>query len=308
MDLDGRPPVLVITGPTASGKSAAALSLAEKCSGEIISADSMQVYRGMDIGTAKTPPHERRGIPHHMLDIRDPGERFSVADFAMLAAEAVRSIYSRGHRPIVCGGTGQYISALLEGIIFPDAPSDPVLRKQLNEQAAEQGLSALYSHLAAVDPATAARISSNDQKRIVRALELYQQTGKTLTEHNQDSRRGQPAFRFQSFCLSHDRPVLYERINQRVLDMVGGGLEEEVRRLLALSLPAGSTCLQAIGYKEMIPCLQGLASRQETIGLIQQATRRYAKRQLTWFRGIGSLHWLNDLAPNESVKIILENQ
>jgi tRNA dimethylallyltransferase len=302
-----RPPVLVICGPTASGKSAAALALAEAMQGEIISADSMQVYRGMDIGTAKTPLAERRGIPHHLLDIREPGSRFSVADFAELASTAIHSIYSHGHRPIVCGGTGQYISALVEGLSFPDIPIDPYLREQLEHQADETGLAALYGQLSQIDLSSAARLSPNDRKRIIRALEIYQQTGITQTRHNEISRAAGPAFDFRCFCISHDRPLLYERIDRRVLAMVDQGLETEVRQLLARGLPTGSTCLQAIGYKEMLPYIQGQVTRPDMIAAIQQATRRYAKRQLTWFRHMDGLTWLLNHEAAQNVEIILAN-
>jgi tRNA dimethylallyltransferase len=303
----GFPPVLVICGPTASGKSMTALGLAERIRGEIISADSMQVYRGMNVGTAKTPLTERRGIPHYLLDLREPDSHFSVADFVELARAAIQDIYSRGCWPIVCGGTGQYISALVEGLTFSDIKVDRALRAELEAKADELGLAALHAQLAQVDPTAAARLSPNDRKRTIRALELYLQTGQTKTEHERLSRNGDSAFSFLCFCISYDRPLLYEKIDGRVLDMLSQGLEEEVRQLLARGLPRDSTCFQAIGYKEMIPYIQGQITRESMIGAIQQATRRYAKRQLTWFRHMEGLIWLLNNEPMQNEKIIMEN-
>jgi tRNA dimethylallyltransferase len=299
-------PVLVITGPTTSGKSETALLLAASLKGEIISADSMQVYRGMDIGTAKVPPDLRRGIPHHLLDILDPKDRFSVADYQVLAYKEIRLIYQRGNQPIVCGGTGQYISALTQGLTFPCITANDALREQFNLLADQEGLASLYKMLAREDPEAAARIFPNDRKRVIRALEMITASGKTQQEHLDLSRRLAPPFAFRSFCLSHDRPILYDRINQRVLQMMDHGLAMEVRSLLESSVPADSTCLQAIGYKEMVPYLNGLASMQDTISTIQQATRRYAKRQLTWFRHMDHLAWLINHEPPENVKLIME--
>jgi len=301
------PPVLVVTGPTASGKTAAALILAEQLSGEIISADSMQIYRGMDIGTAKATPAERKRVPHHLLDICEPGDRFSVADYKKAATQVIREIYDRGHLPILCGGTGQYLSAMIEGLTFTEIPIDFQLRESLNQEAANKGLEYLYRQLQSVDPETAARLAPADQKRIIRALEVYQQTGKSVGQLNQESRLAGPDFQYSGFCLSPDRQILYERINLRVQHMISEGLADEVRRLLAFDLPIGSTCLQAIGYKEMLPYIRGEESLESTIDCISQATRRYAKRQLTWFRKMPGLRWLVNQTTEENVKIILDS-
>lgn len=300
-------PVLVICGPTASGKTDTALLACEKLNGEIVSADSMQIYCGLDIGTAKASLAEQARIPHHLLDICDPGERFSVADYKTAATKAVRDIYERGKLPVICGGTGQYISAMIEGLTFSDTPTDLDLRRQLVEEAAEKGLPSLYSQLQALDPETAIRVAATDQKRIIRAMEVYRLTGKTMTQQNLDSRRNAPDFCFKAYCLSHDRAILYERINARVIRMFQSGLEEEVRALLDLNLPVDSTCFQAIGYKEVLPYLQGLTTLEQTIADIQQATRRYAKRQLTWFRKLPGLEWLENHDPFQNAKIIIEN-
>ncbi len=301
-------PVLVIAGPTASGKTSTALILCEHLGGEIVSADSMQIYLGMDIGTAKSTPEERAVIPHHLLDIRKPGDRFSVADYKIAATAAIKDIYRRGAQPVVCGGTGQYLSALIEGLTFTENPTDLVLRKKLNDEANFVGLAVLYDRLCKLDPETAGRIAATDQKRIIRALEVYMQTGRTISLQNQESREKGPDFCYQSYCLSHDRPILYERINQRVIQMIGAGLDKEVQALLDMDLPSDSTCLQAIGYKEMIPYLNGQISLAETISSIQQATRRYAKRQLTWFRKMPDLNWLFNQEPEQNARIILENR
>lgn len=299
-------PVLVICGPTASGKTDTALLVCAKLDGEIVSADSMQIYRGLNIGTAKASLAEQARIPHHLLDICDPGERFSVADYKTAATAAIRGIYERKKVPVICGGTGQYISALIEGLTFSETPTDLDLRRQLVEEAAAKGLPSLYSQLQALDPETAERVAATDQKRIVRALEVYRLTGKTMTQQNLDSRLKAPDFCFKSYCLSHDRAILYERINARVIRMFQSGLEEEVRALLNLNLPADSTCFQAIGYKEILPYLQGLTTLEQTVADIQQATRRYAKRQLTWFRKMQELEWLEDHDPVQNAKIIIE--
>lgn len=300
-------PVLVIAGPTASGKTSTALLLCEKLGGEVVSADSMQIYRGMDIGTAKATQEERCRIPHHLLDIRNPGDRFSVADYKTAATLVIQDIYDRGKQPVICGGTGQYLSALIEGLTFTDIPTDLTLRAQLNDEAQTNGLELLYERLLQLDPEAATRLASTDQKRIVRALEVYMQTGRTMTQHNLVSRQQGPDFYYRAYCLSHDRQILYDRINQRVIEMIDNGLADEVKALLALNLPAGSTCMQAIGYKEMIPYLQGDISLDDTIASIQQATRRYAKRQLTWFRKMPELKWLMNHSAEENLKIIIEN-
>ena len=299
-------PVLVIAGPTASGKTETALLVCEAIGGEVVSADSMQIYKGMDINTAKASPDEQARVPHHLIDILDPGERYSVADYKRDATKAIREIYAKGKRPVLCGGTGQYLSALIEGLAFHEDAPDLELRAELNHQADLEGLTALHARLQKLDPATAARLAPGDRKRIIRALEIHAQTGRTVDQQNELSRLAGPDFCFEIYGLSHDRPVLYERINQRVEKMAAAGLAREVQALLERCGPLSSTCLQAIGYKEMIPYCRGEATLADTIASIQQATRRYAKRQITWFRRIGGLQWILNQQPAECAKIILK--
>ncbi len=302
------PTVLVICGPTASGKSSTAIQVALELHGEIVSADSMQLYRGMDIGTAKVTPEEQALVRHHLIDCCEPGDSFSVAKFKELATAAIRDIQSRGKLAIVCGGTGQYISALTQGIDYVDIPVDLHLRESLNQRAREEGLESLYLELSRVDPAASQAIKPQDQKRIIRALEIFHQTGKPKTEHLAQSRLKGPDFNFIVYCLTHQREVLYDKINQRVQWMVDSGLVDEVRQLLAttagLQLP---TAWQAIGYKEIIAYLQGQKTLQEAISEIAQATRRYAKRQLTWFRNMEEVHWLQDLSPEQAARVMIES-
>lgn len=297
-------PVIIIAGPTASGKTAAALSLCRHLDGEIVSADSMQIYRGMDVGTAKASADEQAKIPHHLIDILDPGEPFSVAKYSQMAETVLREIRSRGKTAIVCGGTGQYISALLDGLVFSDTPSDSRLKERLKRRVEVEGLPALRAELIRIDPEAAAAIAATDQRRTLRALELFYLTGMTKTEHNRRSRRG-PQFPFVCFCLNHERPVLYERINRRVDEMLDAGLIAEVQRLLDLGIDAESTCLQAIGYKEMIDHLMGRSTLEQAIEQIRMGSRRYAKRQLTWFRRIPSMVWLNNKTSQEVVDHVL---
>jgi len=299
-------PVLVIAGPTASGKTETALLVCEAIGGEVVSADSMQIYQGMDIGTAKATPAEQARIPHHLIDIRQPGERYSVADYKRDATAAIRDIYDRGRRPVLCGGTGQYLSALIDGLVFNESPPDLELRQALNWQADQEGLAALYAKLQKIDPDRAERLPPGDRKRIIRALEIYAQTGLTIEQQNVLSRLAGPDFCFEIYGLTHERPVLYERINRRVEKMVAEGLAREVQALLDRGTPLDSTCLQAIGYKEMIAYCSGQTSLADTIANIQQATRRYAKRQITWFKKIQGLSWIINLQPAENAEIILK--
>ena len=276
--------VLVVAGPTASGKTALGISLALALGGEIVSADSMQVYRGMDIGTAKATPAERAAVPHHMLDVAEPAEDYSVSRYVEEAAECCEEIFSRGRVPILVGGTGLYIDSLLSGRSFSPRGEDPALRASLNATYDALGGEALLEELRRVDPARAEALHPADRKRIVRALEVFSLTGETITAHDEASRSLPP--RYASLFLIpgfHDRSLLYRRIDDRVEKMVEQGLFEEVRSLLASGVPPGATSMQAIGYKETAACLNGLLSQQEAVSQIKQASRRYAKRQLTWF-------------------------
>ena len=300
-----KPLVLVITGPTASGKSETALLLAEKIQGEIISADSMQIYRGMDIGTAKVSRETRERIRHHLIDILDPGEPFSVAAYRKLAESAIRDALDRGARPILCGGTGQYLCALIDHLNFTPQATDPALRSRLNEKADQMGLPALWEELKKIDPQT--RIAPTDRKRMIRALEVYELTGRPMSWHVARSRDPEPDFDYRVYCLTWERACLYRRIDERVLQMVDQGLEDEAKSLLSQHLPQNTPCLQAIGYKEWIPYLNGKMTREETISLIQQASRRYAKRQLTWFRKMKDVIWLENTEPQAACDRILSD-
>lgn len=290
-----KPLVLVVGGATASGKTRTALCLAQRLNGEIISADSMQIYRGLDIGTAKATPSEQQMVPHHLIDRLSPGEAFSVADFQAEALAAIRDILSRGRLPIVCGGTGQYISALMDHLTFSPMPADANLRTLLEQQAEEpEGAERLLDQLRSVDPETAAKLHVNNIKRLIRALEVFQLTGRSLSEWNRASHTVPAPYQYRLFILNHDRPVLYARIERRVVEMFDNGLLDEARWLLSLDLSPDTTCWQAIGYKELLPHLRGEQPLEAVQADLCQATRRYAKRQLTWFRGKTHGEWLEN--------------
>ena len=285
--------ILVIVGPTASGKTRLAVELAKEHNGEVVSADSMQIYRGMDIGTAKPTRAEMDGVPHHMLDVADPWEDFSVARYVEMAAACVDGILSRGRLPIVAGGTGLYVDSLLSGRTFAAFSPESSLRKELEAELAERGGAAMLEQLAQADPETAARLHPNDHKRIVRALEVYRSTGKTISEHNRETKLLPPRYHALTIGLNfRERAHLWERIDRRVDQMAADGLEEEVRRLLSSGLPRTCTAMQAIGYKEFTAALDGEMSWEEALELVKLRTRQYAKRQLTWFRRSPDTHWL----------------
>ena len=280
-----RIPVLAVVGPTAVGKSAYALRLAEEYGGEIVSGDSMQIYKGMDIGTAKASPDERRRIRHHMLDIAEIDEPFSADRFLMLAREAIEEIASGGKLPIVCGGTGLYIELLLTGTRLPEGKPDPELRRELAAYADAHGPEALHEILKREDPAEAEKIHPNNVKRVVRAIEICRTSGMTKTEADRMSREGGSPFDATvHFLTCGDRSALYRRIEQRVDDMFERGLENEVKTLCARGLRESPTASQAIGYKEFYPYLDGKANLESVRETLTANTRHYAKRQETWFR------------------------
>nr|PZN44287.1 MAG: tRNA (adenosine(37)-N6)-dimethylallyltransferase MiaA [Bacillota bacterium] len=285
-----RPRVLVIAGPTAVGKTETAILVARRLGGEIISADSMQVYRGFDIGTAKPTPAEQQGIPHHLIDIRDPWEEFSVVDFQNLADQLIREINARGRLPILVGGTGFYIRATLRSYTFAELETDGSVRAALYAEADRIGAPALHRRLAEVDPEAAARIHPNDKLRIVRALEVYTLTGQPISRLQQ-----QAGDRYDHLLvgLQMDREELYRRINQRVDRMLAAGWLEEVRRLLAAGGPPRRGPMANLGYRELVAYLRGLATWEETVDWIKRNTRRYAKRQLTWFRREPDIRWVD---------------
>lgn len=299
-------PVIVITGPTAAGKSAVAFDLCQRLRGEIVNADAMQVYRGMDIGTAKPSPEEREAIPHHLIDIRDPSEVYSVADYVPDATECIRQIRSRGHVAVVCGGTGLYVQSLMEGLEFPAGARSDSVRNRLESQAETEGIHVLLERLQEVDPATAERLSVTDRRRIIRALEVFETTGMTASKMREESRlRGSP-FVFQSFCLTLERSLLYTRIEDRIDRMIMDGLPAEAAMIF--TCPPGNTASQAIGYKEFLPYIEGRSTLEEVSVQIKQATRNYAKRQLTWFRRMKTLVWLDNTIPEMTVNQIMDHK
>ncbi len=287
------PKILVICGPTASGKTALAVELALRHRGEVVSADSMQIYRRMDIGTAKPTQAEMRGVPHHMLDVADPEEDFSVARYVDMAAKCVDDILSRGRLPILAGGTGLYIDSLLSGRTFAPFQPDSPLRGQLEEQLRREGGAAMLARLAQVDPDSAARLHPNDEKRIVRALEVYQSTGKTITQHNLETQAIPPRYDALTLALAFERREdMWSRIDRRVDQMMDQGLVAEVQGLLDSGVPAKCTAMQAIGYKEMAAALLSGGDVRSAAEEIQLRSRQYAKRQLTWFRRNKAARWL----------------
>ena len=287
------PKILVISGPTASGKTKLAVALAKARGGEVVSADSMQIYRRMDIGTAKPTAEEMDGIPHHMIDVADPEEDFSVARYVELASACVDDILSRGKLPIVAGGTGLYVDSLLSGRTFAAFSPESSLRRELEEELAERGGEAMLAELAKVDPEAAARLHPNDHKRIVRALEVYHSTGKTISEHNRETQALPPRYEALTIGLNfQDRADLWERIDARVDQMAANGLEREVRELLSSGLSPACTAMQAIGYKEFVAAVEGTMTWREAEELVKLRSRQYAKRQLTWFRRAPETHWL----------------
>lgn len=297
--------LICIAGPTASGKTALSIALALRHDAEIISCDSMQVYRRMDIGTAKPTEEEKCGIVHHMLDVAEPDEDFSVSKYCTMATPILEDILARGKTAIVVGGTGLYMDALIRGNAFAPGPSTG-RREELELLASQKGIEAVRDMLRSVDPASAERIPPADQKRIIRAMEIYLETGETMTEHDRRTRELPPRFHPTWFCLEDEvRQDLYDRIDNRVLQMLDRGLIDEIRNLLACGISPKATALQAIGYKEFIAALDGQCTIEEATALVQQSSRRYAKRQLTWFRRNPAAHWLRR-TPNMSGTEIVE--
>ena len=286
-------PLVILTGPTAVGKTSLSLSLAKELDGEIVSADSMQVYRYMDIGTAKIREEERQGIPHHLIDVLDPWEDFNVVRFQKMAREALEEIWERGHIPIVTGGTGFYIQALLYDIHFTENNEDSSLRKDLENYARENGAEALHSRLEEVDEKAASQIHFNNVKRVIRALEFYYQTGKKISEHNEEERKRTSPYDFKYFVLNDEREHLYARINQRVDLMMEEGLVEEVQKLKEMGCDSALVSMQGLGYKEILSYLEGECTLDEAVYKIKRDTRHFAKRQITWFKRERDVIWLH---------------
>jgi len=287
-----KPIVYVIGGPTASGKSNLAVELAKKINGEIISADSMQIYKDMDIGTAKVNKEEMQGIKHYLIDFVSPEERYSVSNFKKDAEAAIEEILNKGKTPIIVGGTGLYIDSLIYGIEFQDEEIDTEYREKLNQIAEKEGLEGLYNQALHIDPEAMQKISINDKKRIIRVLEIYHKTGKTKTETEKESRKNEVKYNYKVYAINMDREKLYKRIEERVDKMIEQGLVEEVQGILN-KYSNFPTAMQGLGYKEVVEYLENKTSKEEMIEKIKKETRHYAKRQLTWFRKNKETIWLN---------------
>ena len=299
-------PVIAIAGPTASGKTALSVSLAKKLGGEIISADSMQVYRGMDIGTAKPTSEEMGGIVHHMIDIVDPDEDFSAAEFCKRAAAAAEDITRRGKIPILCGGTGLYMDSFLKDTDFLENDTSPEVRQRLIKEAEALGADGMHKRLYEVDPVSAQRIHKNNVRRVIRALEFYEMTNIPISHHQEETKKKESRYKPLYLMIDWDRSVLYERINKRADIMIENGLVGEVSGLLKKGYTRELTSMQGIGYKEMIAYLLGELSLCDAAEAIKQGTRRYAKRQLTWFgRNPSMIRLKPENAPTEAAELAI---
>jgi len=289
-------PMIILTGPTAVGKSALSVELAKKINGAVISADSMQVYRHMDIGSAKITPEEMQGVTHYMIDELEPDEEFHVVRFVTMAKEYLKEIYADGKIPIIAGGTGFYIQALLYDIDFTEQQCDETYRRQLEDLAREHGAEYLHGILREVDPASAEAIHANNIKRVIRALEFYHLSGKKISEHNETERQKQSPYNFAYFVLTDERAKLYERIDRRVDAMIEAGLVEEVKKLKSKGCSREMVSMQGLGYKEILAYLDGGCTLEEAVYIIKRETRHFAKRQLTWFKRERDVIWLDKQA------------
>lgn len=294
-------PLIILTGPTAVGKTKASIGLAKALNGEIISADSMQVYKSMDIGSAKIRPEEMKGIRHYLIDTLEPDEEFHVVRFQELAKQAMEEIYAKGKIPIVVGGTGFYIQALLYDIDFTESREDTSYRKELELLAKTRGAEYLHQMLCSVDEKAAEKIHANNVKRVIRALEFYKETGEKISEHNEQERQKTSPYEFCYFVLNDDRAHLYERINDRIDQMLEDGLLDEVKSLKEKGYTKDMVSMQGLGYKEILDYLDGSCTLEEAIYILKRDTRHFAKRQLTWFRRERDVIWIskNDYAYDE---------
>ena len=290
--------LVILTGPTAVGKTSLSINLAKAINGEIISADSMQIYKKMDIGTAKVMPEEMDGIKHYLIDVIDPTEDFHVVKFKQMVEAAIDEIYAKGKIPIICGGTGFYIQAILYDIDFTENEIDKNYRKSLEAFAKEKGNEALHEKLNAIDPESAKAIPAANVKRVIRAIEYFEQTGEKFSAHNATQKEKNSPYNFAYFVLNDDRQLLYNRIDARVDKMIADGLVSEVKSLLASGVRKGMTAMDGIGYKELLDYLEGDGSLDDAISLIKQKSRNYAKRQLTWFRKEKEVIWLDKTVLN----------
>ncbi len=293
MTVKEKPMLIVVAGPTASGKSAAAVELARMIDGEIISADSMQVYRYMDIGSAKITKEEMMGIPHYLIDVADPTEEFDVVRYANEAKAAISDIISRSKIPILCGGTGFYIQAVTRDIDFSETGSLPKYREELAAYAAEYGNEALHDRLKDIDPVSYETIHPNNLKRVIRALEYYKETGMTISAHNVAERQRETPYDLHFFVLNDDRAVLYDRIDKRVDFMMAEGLYDEVMYLRQMGLTRNMVSMQGLGYKEMLDCMDGRYELDEAVRILKRDSRHYAKRQITWFKREKDAVWID---------------
>lgn len=287
------PPLLVITGPTATGKSNVAVTVSEMLGGEVISADSMLIYRHMDIGTAKPSAAERRGIPHHLIDIVNPDEEYSVALFQQQARAAIKDVLKRGKLPLLVGGTGLYVNAVIDSYDFSSAGGDRSLREKLKREIETSGAESLHQRLKEVDPRTAERLHPKDSRRVARALEVYYRTGRSISSFQYKDDQKKPIYNLKMFGLTLSREVLYRRIEERVDEMIGAGLVDEVRGLLARGYAPELPAMRGLGYKEIITHLLNDLTLKEAVTLLKRNTRRFAKRQLTWFRKDNRIEWLD---------------
>lgn len=308
-------PLIVLTGPTAVGKTNLSIRLAKKIGGEIISADSMQIYKKMNIGTAKISPEEMAGVPHYLVDELDPGEEFNVVAFQQMAKKAMKQIYENGHIPIVVGGTGFYIQALLYDVDFSEHETEEKYRQELVALEQEKGREYLYEMLKQADPEYAAIVHSNNVKRVIRALEYYHETGRKLSEHNAQQRENSSPYQFVYLVLNDEREILYDRIDRRVDQMMEAGLLQEVEALVKEGYERTLVSMQGLGYKEFFDYFDGKCTLEETEDIIKRDTRRFAKRQLTWFRREKEVCWMNkqdypdgDALFHEILKILKEKE
>lgn len=300
-------PLIILTGPTAVGKTKASIGLAKAIGGEIISADSMQVYRHMDIGSAKITKEEMADVPHYLIDVLEPEEEFHVVRFQQMAKAAMTDIYSRGKIPIIVGGTGFYIQALLYDIDFTENEGDSVYREKLEALAKEKGAAYLHGQLAMVDPKAAEEIHANNIKRVIRALEFYHQTGQKISEHNERERQKESPYQFCYFVLNDRRECLYERIDQRVDQMIRNGLVQEVQTLKERGCTKQMVSMQGLGYKEIFSYLEGDCSLEEAVYIIKRDTRHFAKRQLTWFKRERDVIWVQKYELNYDDEKLLQS-
>lgn len=298
-------PLIILTGPTAVGKTKSSIELAKTINGEIISADSMQVYKNMNIGSAKIRPEEMQGIPHYLIDVVNPEEEFHIVRFQQMAKHALHKIYDKGKIPIVVGGTGFYIQALLYDIDFTENDEDTAYRKELEQLAQEKGTEYLHEQLRIVDEKSAEDIHANNVKRVIRALEFYKQTGQKISQHNELERAKESPYNFCYFVLTDDREVLYERINHRIDQMLENGLIEEVKALKAKGYTKDMVSMQGLGYKEILDYLDGTYSLEEAIFILKRDSRHFAKRQLTWFRRERDVIWIDKSKYKHDDKLIL---